>query len=70
MDILQGDYRSICACVFSQVMRLKINTLLDFMNVLVLKRNSHLKVRNSRIAHRKYIGMIVNSILLAKYFIL
>lgn len=36
----------------------------------VKKEFSFKKVRNFRIAHRKYIGMVVNSILLAKYFIL
>lgn len=41
-NIVQGNYRSVCAYVFSQLMRLKINILWNFMSVLVLKRNSHI----------------------------
>lgn len=52
-------------------MRLKINILWDFINVLVLKGILIFKnVGNSRIAHRKYTGVVANGPLLVKYSVL
>lgn len=52
-------------------MRLKINILWDFINVLVLKGIFIFKnVGNFRIVYRKYIGVVVNGFLLVKYLVL